>query len=356
MTRDAAFADRATPSSGQKPSDAARRALIVIPCLNEQRFIGGLLRQLLADQSLVDPLIVVADGCSHDASRAIVQALAREAPQIRLLDNPARLQSAGVNLAARRYAQDRPWLIRIDAHATYPDGYASALVDQALDRQAASIVVAMDTVGAPGFQRAVALAQTSALGTGGSAHRLAGASGWVDHGHHALFATPAFVASGGYDESFSHNEDAELDLRLAKAGGKIWLTDQPRVTYYPRADPAALWRQYFAYGRGRMRTVQKHRARLRPRQALPLLVAPALVLAALGPWFGLAAAPAAIWAMACLAFGLVLAIKRRDPWGVLAGPAAMIMHAAWSFGAWRQTLVRRPAALLPSVAAESPVL
>ena len=353
MTLDAAFPDRAIQHSDVTPE--MRRALIVIPGLNEERFIGGLLKQLLADQGLVDPLIVVADGGSRDASRAIVQAAARDAPQIRLLDNPARLQSAGVNLAARLYGQGRPWLIRIDAHATYPEGYASSLVAQALDRKAASIVVAMDTVGAPGFQRGVAIAQTSALGTGGSAHRVAGASGWVDHGHHALFSTAAFLAGGGYDESFSHNEDAELDLRLAKAGGKIWLTDQPRVTYYPRDTPAALWRQYFAYGRGRMRTVLKHQARLRPRQALPLLVAPALVLTVASPWFGLAAAPAFLWAMACLAFGLALAIKRRDPWGVLAGPAAMIMHAAWSFGAWRQRLAHRAPTPAPTPAAESPV-
>lgn len=352
MMSDAALPD-STMRPGQAQFSAERRALIVIPCLNEQRFIGGLLKQLLADEALVDPLIVVADGGSRDASRSIVQALARQAPQIRLLDNPARLQSAGVNLAVRLYGQDRPWLIRIDAHATYPNGYASALVEQALERKAVSIVVAMDTVGAPGFQRGVAVAQTSALGTGGSAHRVAGASGWVDHGHHALFSTPAFMASGGYDESFSHNEDAELDLRLVKAGGKIWLTDQPRLTYYPRDNPSALWRQYFAYGQGRMRTVLKHHAKLRPRQALPLLVAPALVLAAASPWFGPAAAPAALWAIACLAFGLLLAIRRRDAWGLLAGPAAMIMHAAWSFGAWRQRLVQGAAARSPAVATES---
>ncbi len=354
MTLDAALPDSAIQRSDVTPE--MRRALIIIPCLNEERFIGGLLKQLLADRGLVDPLIVVADGGSRDASREIVQAISRDAPQIRLLDNPARLQSAGVNLAAQLHGQDRPWLIRIDAHATYPEGYASSLVAEALDRKSASVVVAMDTVGAPGFQRGVAIAQTSALGTGGSAHRVASAGGWVDHGHHALFSMSAFRASGGYDESFSHNEDAELDLRLSKAGGRIWLTDQPRVTYYPRDNPPALWRQYYAYGRGRMRTVLKHKTRLRPRQALPLLVAPALILSVAAPWFGLAAAPAVVWAIACLGFGLVLAVKRRDPWGMLAGPAAMLMHAAWSFGAWRQGLAHGAAAFAPVVVAESPVL
>ena len=36
----------------------------------------------------------------------------------------------------------------------------------------------------------------------------------------------AFRAVGGYDESFSHNEDAELDYRLRQAGYRIWMTDK----------------------------------------------------------------------------------------------------------------------------------
>ncbi|GAL11912.1 hypothetical protein JCM19233_2902 [Vibrio astriarenae] len=32
----------------------------------------------------------------------------------------------------------------------------------------------------------------------------------------------AYQQVGGYDESFSHNEDAELDARIINHGGKIW--------------------------------------------------------------------------------------------------------------------------------------
>lgn len=324
------------------PAEAARRALVVIPCLNEEAHIGGLLEQLLRDGGLVDPLIVVADGGSGDRSREIVDRIAQAHPQVRLLDNPKRLQSAGLNLAAHRFGEGRFWLIRIDAHATYPENYASDLIAQAEQRDVASVVVAMDTVGEAGVQRAAAAAQSSRLGAGGSAHRRAGVSGWVDHGHHALFRMRDFLACGGYDESFSHNEDAEFDLRLTQQGGKIWLTDQPRVAYHPRSTLRALWRQYLAYGDGRARTVLKHRARLRPRQALPLLVAPAVLLALAAPLFWPLILPAAAWAGICLAYGLVLGLKRKDAWAALSGPAAMTMHLAWSLGAWRRFLRERP--------------
>jgi len=312
--------------------------LIVIPCLNEEAHIGGLLEQLLRDRALIDPLIVVADGGSRDRSRQIVERFAAMHSQVRLLDNPQRLRSAGVNLAARRFGDGRFWLIRIDAHATYPEGYASALIAEAERRDAASVVVAMDTEGESGFQRAAAAAQSSRLGAGGSAHRSAGVSGWVDHGHHALFRMHDFLACSGYDETFSHNEDAEFDLRLARSGGKIWLTDNPRVVYHPRSSASALWRQYMAYGDGRARTVLKHSARLKPRQALPLLVAPAVLMALAAPLFWPLALPAAAWAAICLGYGLVLGVRRRDAWAALSGPAAMIMHLAWSIGAWRRFL------------------
>ncbi|HVI33300.1 glycosyltransferase family 2 protein [Phenylobacterium sp.] len=315
---------------------AARRALIVIPCLNEEAVIRQVIQQVLSDEGLVDPLVLVADGGSTDRSRQIVAEIAAVDPRVRLLANPARLQSAGMNLAARVMGGDRPWLVRVDAHADYPKNYASTLIAEARRTGADSVVVSMDTRGEGFFQRAVAVAQNSVLGTGGSAHRLASEGQWVDHGHHALFSLDAYQAVGGYDESFSHNEDAELDLRLAGHGGRIWLTDKVRIGYYPRSTPGALWKQYFSYGKGRARTVLKHYTPLKIRQTLPLAVAPAVASAALAPFFWAFAIPAVMWMLAALSFGVLLGVRKREAAAFLSGPAAMIMHLAWSAGFWAQ--------------------
>ena len=325
----------AAPSTAVAAEAARDRALIVIPCLNEAAAIERVIGEILADDGLVDPLVLVADGGSSDGTRAIVGEIAARDGRVRLIDNPGRLQSAGVNLAARLMGEGRPWLVRVDAHADYPARYVSTLIAEARASGAASVVVAMDTRGEGAFQRAAAAAQNSRLGTGGAAHRVGGV-GWVDHGHHALFRLDAFSAAGGYDEAFSHNEDAEFDLRLRGGGGTIWLTDKVRIGYHPRATARALARQYFSYGKGRARTVLKHRARLKARQALPLAVAPALLLALFAPLSGVFALPALAWAAAALAYGAGLAIRARDPVVALSGPAAMVMHAAWSAGFWRQ--------------------
>lgn len=317
-------------------------AVAVIPCLNERAHIGALIGRLLADPAWASPLVVVLDGGSTDGSDKIVARLAQSDPRVRLMRNPRRLQSAALNLAAQTFAAERRWMVRVDAHADYPANYISTLMAEARRTKAASVVVRMETKGTGAFQRAVAAAQNSRLGTGGSGHRVAGAEGFVDHGHHALFDIAAFLAAGGYDETFSHNEDAEFDVRLRRSGGRIWLTRAIEMTYYPRARPGALFIQYFGYGRGRARTFRRHRERPRLRQFLPVAVAPSLVLAGASPIWPIAIAPALAWSGACLVYGAALALKARSSTVLMAGPAAMIMHAAWSLGFWRGVMSLKP--------------
>ncbi len=311
--------------------------LLVTPCLDEAGQLNRLLDQFLGDAGQ-DALFVIADGGSTDGSQEIVERYAARDPRVRLLRNPARIQSAGVNRAARRFAANRRWMVRIDAHADYPPDFVSKLVETAERTGADSVVVSLNTQGETFFQRATATAMNSWLGTGGSAHRVGAPAAWVDHGHHALVDLNSFLGVGGYDASFSHNEDAEFDTRLRAEGGRIWLTDEVAVTYHPRRTPEALLRQYFNYGKGRARTILKHKARPKLRQALPLGVAPAVALAAAGALAGapILDVPAAVWTAACLASSALLFARNRRAESLAAGPVAMLMHLGWSAGFWKQ--------------------
>jgi succinoglycan biosynthesis protein ExoA len=310
--------------------------LIVLPCLNEVEPLPRLLEQILAEDGNL--LVVVADGGSTDGTPALAQAAAARDPRVVLMANPRRLQSAGVNLAVEQFAAGRKWLVRMDAHASYPPGYAAGLARTAQRVDAQAVAVSMVAQGDGCFQRAAAAAQNSRLGTGGAAHRRLSGGGWVDHGHHALFDLDAFRALGGYDETFIANEDAEFDRRLTNSGGRIWLSEDLAIVYHPRRTPAALFAQYLRHGAGRARMLLRHRARPRVRQLLPAAVAPAVLLLAPAVLLPALAVPAALWALACLAYGAWLGLKARDACAAGAGIAAMIMHLAWSLGFWRQLL------------------
>lgn len=308
----------------------ATAPLIVIPCLNEAESLPDLIAQFTTENP--DSPIVVADGGSTDGSRDIVTDLARRHPQVTLLDNPAKIQAAGINRAVTAFGGDRRWLVRIDAHCTYPPDYVARLLTTAETRGATSVVVPMVSFGTSCFQRAAAAAQNSVLGTGGSAHRHVGAGGFVDHGHHALMRLELFRAVDGYRADMSHNEDAELDHRLGLAGGRIWLEPALALGYASRRTPGALWRQYWRYGRGRARTVRLHGMRLKTRQLIPLAVPGAILLAGLAPWWPPACLPAAIWAAASLGAGIAVGARAGGGCALAAGAAAMVMHAGWGLG------------------------
>jgi succinoglycan biosynthesis protein ExoA len=311
---------------------SASKLLIVIPCLNEAAHLSALLDGLCADPAAANARIVVADGGSTDGGAEIVRQRGRADPRIALLPNPKRIQSAGVNLAAR--SADAEFMVRIDAHAGYPADFLSQLIAAQAESGADSVTVAMRAVANTSscFQRAVAAAQNSVLGAGGSPHRKAGERRWVEHGHHALFKLAAFRAAGGYDESFTHNEDAEFDARLARNGGRVLLAADIVIDYYPRSRIDALARQYFMHGRGRARTTAKHRLALKPRQLAPIAIAPVVALALLAPITPLAALPAGVWLLGCLAYGVWLGLRARDPCAAGAGFAANVMHLSWSLG------------------------
>lgn len=314
--------------------------MAVIPALNEAAHIEACIRSLMTgDRRLADIEMIVADGGSTDRTRDIVESLRGEFPNLRLIDNPQRLQSAAVNLAARGAGQGRSILVRCDAHSIYPANFVMQAADALVREGVASLVVPMDAVGTNCFQKANAWIVDTPLGSGGSAHRGGRKSGEVDHGHHAGFDLKTFVGLGGYDETFSHNEDAEYDTRLRKSGGRIFLDADIRLSYLPRATVGALARQYFNYGKGRARTLMKHGETPKLRQLIP----PATLVACV---FGLAIAPFSLWGLilpggylaALVAASLLVAAKRKSACGLLAGLASATMHMSWSLGLFRQLL------------------
>lgn len=306
--------------------------LIAVPTLNEEANISACLNGLY--EQAPDATIVVVDGNSTDRTQQIVRELMHDIPSLKFLKNDRRIQSSGVNMAVSRCGtQAHEILIRCDAHAVYPPDFIALILNDFNAHDIASVVVPMDATGHNAFAKGAAWIVDTVLGNGGAKHRGGRFTGLVDHGHHAGMRLDWFRSVGGYDTDFSHNEDAEYDYRVTRAGGKIWMNGDARISYHMRGSLWALQRQYFNYGRGRARTCAKHGLRPKFRQSLPavnlFLMLACMVGAIWLPW--LVVLPT-LYILTLIGISLVAATKLRNLSGLWAGPALAAMHNAWAAG------------------------
>ena len=100
---------------------------VIIPTLNEEHFITCCLESVLGQTYPTEKMdIMVVDGGSTDNTCALVREMSSRCANIRLLDNPKRYQSAAFNIGVQ--ASNAPYIIRMDAHATYDSHYIERCV------------------------------------------------------------------------------------------------------------------------------------------------------------------------------------------------------------------------------------
>jgi cellulose synthase/poly-beta-1,6-N-acetylglucosamine synthase-like glycosyltransferase len=260
--------------------DADPFVTIAMPCLDEERHIERCLRSVLAqDYPAARMEILVADGGSRDRTRAVVARLAAEDPRVALLENPGRIQSAGMNEAIRRSRGDV--VVRMDVHAEYAPDYVRRCVEVLRRTGADNVGGAQRARAESAFQRALCAALRSPLGVGGAKYRSDAAEGPVDTVFLGAFRRRVFEEVGLYDPGAITNEDAELNQRIRAAGGRVHLSREIVVHYVPRDSARRLAVQYYRYGRGRARTALKHRSlpSLRPVVPFAGVVAAAALVA-----------------------------------------------------------------------------
>src|SRR5437870_11183795 len=104
---------------------------VIIPCRNEAAHIEACLSSVLAQEKPQGGFeIIVADGMSEDGTREILARLEEQVggqssvvggPVIRVIDNPGRIVSTGLNMAIG--AAHGEIVIRMDAHTEYARDY-----------------------------------------------------------------------------------------------------------------------------------------------------------------------------------------------------------------------------------------
>src|ERR1700686_1882952 len=241
---------------------------VIVPCRNEIKFVRGLLESIIRqDVEDLNLEVIVADGMSDDGTRQILEQYTRTCPALRVIDNPGKIASTGLNAAIREASGEV--IMRMDAHSEYAPGYIRKCV-QILNETGA------DNVGGPALTRAdgymaeaIALAFQRKFANGGAKFHDARYEGYVDTVPYGCWRKSTLHRIGLFDESFVRNQDDELNLRITSAGGKIWQSPRIISWYRPRASLSAVFRQYFQYGFWKVAVIRKHRKPASWRHLVP---------------------------------------------------------------------------------------
>jgi GT2 family glycosyltransferase len=220
---------------------------------------------------------------SDDSTREILARYVSLHPCIRLLDNPGRIVSTGLNKAIR--ASRGEIIIRMDAHTEYAPDYVQQCVKVLQATGAENVGGAARTRSKSYMQEAINIAYHMAFAAGGARFHNVDYEGYVDTVIYGCWRKETLMNLGLFDEELVRNQDDELNLRAIRAGGKIWQSPAIRSWYYPRSSLRALFRQYAQYGYWKVRVIQKHKIPASVRHLIPgAFVGLLILLGALSPF------------------------------------------------------------------------
>ena len=207
---------------------------VIIPVLNEEPFIKPCLESLLGFEhdSGTAMTVYVVDGGSSDSTKEIVREMAASNPEIRILDNPKRIQSCALNKALGLGIGD--YVLRLDAHARYPRDYLvrCLAVSQATNADNVGGII-VTHAGGPGFQaKLVQSLCTHRFGVGNSSFRLNARPGPADTVPFGFFRRGIFQKIGFFDERLVRAQDYEFNRRIIASGGRVWLDPAIRAEYF----------------------------------------------------------------------------------------------------------------------------
>ncbi len=246
---------------------------IVCPIYNEEKYISACVESVLRqDYPHSDMEVLFVDGMSTDRTREILSGYAEKYPVLKMLDNKNRTVPYAMNIGIK--AARGSIIIRLDAHAKYPDNYFSVLVRELHNLKADNVGAVCRTLPADDTPkcRAIAAAMSSTFGMGNSHFRVGTKEiREVDTVPFGCYNKKVFEEIGSYDEELIRNQDDELNGRLRKHGGKIYLIPELTIDYFARDTIKKTGKMFYQYGLYKPLVNKKLGSPATVRQFIPLL-------------------------------------------------------------------------------------
>ena len=314
---------------------------VVCPIYNEEKYIVKCVESVLEqDYPKEDLEVLFVDGMSKDKTRDILAEYVAEYPWIRVLDNPDKIVPHAMNIGIEAAKGDI--IIRLDAHCSYPTNYFSELCRYLNELPNAENVGGVcvtlpcnDTTEATG----IAIALSSSFGMGDSDFRVgADKIMKVDTVPFGCFHKSLFDKIGLYDLDMVRNQDDELNGRIIKNGGDIYLIPSLRIEYFARDKVSKVRKMFYQYGLFKPLGNKKLGAPATVRQFFPLafllgLVVGGILSCFVCPIFYVYLGVLVLYFAIGLTIGLKNAIETKKPGLVFLMPWLYLnIHLSYGWG------------------------
>lgn len=315
---------------------------IVLPCRNEAGQIESCLTSILGQEPPKGGMeIIAADGMSTDGTREYLDRMAERYPQLRVLSNPGRIVSTGLNAAIR--AARGEIIVRMDAHTTYAPDYVRQCISTLNETGAENVGGPMQTRAETFMEEAIRAVFHCPWAVGGARSHQPDYEGFVETVIYGCWRKSSFDKVGLFDEELVRNQDDEHNLRLTRSGGRIYQTPRIRSWYHVRGSLTALFRQHMQYGYWKVMVIRKHRMPASLRHVVPgAFVGSLFLLAVMGLIWppALLAAGWVVVAYALGAMGLSVVVAARTRWRLLPVLPWVIacFHVGYGYGFLRGIL------------------
>ncbi|MCK5044590.1 glycosyltransferase family 2 protein [Candidatus Parcubacteria bacterium] len=290
---------------------------VIIPCRNEEKFIGKCLDSIIKQNYPKENLeVLVVDGMSQDKTRKIIIEFRKQYSFIKLLDNPKKITPTGLNIGIKN--SKGKIVMKMDAHTLYTKDYISKSVrylDNA-DNVGGKLITlpAENTIAA----KAIALSLSCSFGAGNSYFRTGSEKQrWVDTVFGGCYRKEVFEKIGFFNENLARSQDMELNLRLKKAKGRILLAPDIVAYYYPKSNFKDFLIHNFNDGVWAIYPFKFVKMPLRLRHYIPLIFVLSLIMTGLLGiisliFFYLFLAISVIYLLTSFYFSLKITMKEKD--------------------------------------------
>lgn len=315
------------------------RISIIIPCRNEEKYIGLCLDSVIKNDYPKEFMeVLVIDGESTDGTKGIVLKYTERFDFIQFLVNRKRTAPSAMNMGIKQSKGD--YIIRLDAHGEIPPDYFSELIkwSKKLNADNVGAMWKTEVKNINPKTSAIRKVLTNKFGVGNSYFRTGIAEiKEVDTVPFGCFKKDTLYKIGLYDERLTRNQDIELNKRLKKLNGKIYLLPHLFSIYYARETFSQIAKNNFQTGQWNLLTIYytKRLNSLSIRHLIPLiflltLIIPLIVMNWI-PLFGISALIILMIYLVTLTI-ISLRISGKSDSFLYIMTAFIVLHFSYGFG------------------------